>query len=182
MPNALDLEVAVSDRDHHQGDAAAPITLVEYGDFECPYCGAAFAVLQGVQRRMGAGLRFVFRHFPLTEIHPNAELAAEAAEAAGAQGKFWEMHDALYERQSELGPDLIHVLARDLNLDGARFFQDIEQRRFLPRVTSDFRGGMKSGVVGIPGFFINGRFYQGSWAAGPLMAALELESAQRKAG
>src|SRR6267378_2168142 len=122
------LSVPVNERDHVQGPETAPVTLVEYGDFECPYCAAAHVILKEVQTIMGDQLRFVFRHFPLTQIHPHAGPAAEASEAAGAQGQFWEMHDLLYENQPRL--DAMHLLgyAEDLNLDTRRFVRELEER------------------------------------------------------
>jgi protein-disulfide isomerase len=121
----VSLTIPVAKDDHIQGPASAPVTLVEYGDYECPYCGAAYPIVKAITRHFGSKLRFVFRNMPLTEMHPHAELAAEAAEAAAAQGKFWEMHDALYEHQSELGPDLVRTLAQRFHLDLARFEDDL---------------------------------------------------------
>jgi protein-disulfide isomerase len=172
MPQT-NLAVPVTNRDHRQGQENAPVTLVEFGDYECPYCAAAASVIQTVQKKLGPSLRFVFRNFPLSQTHPNAEFSAEAAEAAGVQGKFWEMHDMLFERQSELGPELIHSLVRELKLDDKRLFLDLDQRRFLSRVKNDLRGGLKSGVFGTPGFFINGWLYQGSWSEESLLLALK---------
>ena len=120
------LSVPVNKRDHIQGPETAPVTLVEYGDFECPYCAAAHVILKEVQTRMGDQLRFVFRHFPLTQIHPHAEPAAEASEAAGAQGQFWEMHDLLYENQPRLDPPHLLMYAEELGLDAERFARELE--------------------------------------------------------
>lgn len=174
----MSLTVPVSANDHAQGAADAPVTLVEYGDYQCPYCGAAYGVVKSVQKTLGNKLRFVFRNFPLNQAHPMAELAAEAAEAAGAQGKFWEMHDALYENQNELGQELIEALAERLQLDAARFEADLEGRKFQPRVKHDFMGGVRSGVNGTPGFFINGERYDDSWDEEALSAAV-LRAASR---
>src|SRR3984893_5910333 len=123
------LTVPVSeDRDHIQGPPDAPATLLEYGDFECPYCGAAYPIIKDVQARMGDALRFVFRNFPITTSHPHAEQAAEAAEAAGAQGRFWEMHDLLYERQDALEEEDLVERAEILGLDVARFVRELSER------------------------------------------------------
>src|SRR2546423_12240032 len=115
------LTLPVSQRDHQQGPETAPVTLVEYGDYECPYCGEAHPIVKELQRRLGDRLRFVFRNFPLTNAHPHAEHAAETAEAAGAQGKFWEMHDYLYEHQRALDDEHLETYAGTLGLDVERF-------------------------------------------------------------
>src|SRR3979490_250208 len=127
------LAIPVSARDHVQGPANAPVTLVEYGDFECPYCAAAHVIVNKVQEIIDDQLRFVFRHFPLTQIHPHAEPAAEASEAAGAQGQFWEMHDLLYENQPML--DSLHLVrfAQELGLDGPRFARELEEGIYRER-------------------------------------------------
>jgi protein-disulfide isomerase len=155
------LRVPVGSADHVQGNPRAAVTLVEYGDYECPYCGAAYPVLKEVQRRMGDELRFVFRNFPLAEVHPHALVAAEAAEAAGAQGQFWQMHDTLYEHQDALGLAHLKAFAKGLKLDEARFAQDLEAHTFLPRIQADFREGVRSGVNGTPTLFVNGTRYDG---------------------
>jgi protein-disulfide isomerase len=154
----------VSERDHTTGPADAPVTLVEYGDYECPYCGMAYRVVKSAQAELGNQLRFVFRNFPLAEAHPHARLAAEAAEAAAAQGKFWEMHDALFEHQDALEAEDIIGYAKSLGLDIARFGRDLKDSTYSKRVREDFRSGVKSGVNGTPTFFINGSRYEGSWA------------------
>jgi len=171
----------VSANDHAEGPADAPVTLVEYGDYQCPYCGAAYGIIKSIQQRLGNELRFVFRNFPLNQAHPMAQLAAEAAEAAGAQGKFWEMHDALFENQDQLGQALVETLVTRLQLDAARFEADLEERKFQSRVKLDFMGGVRSGVNGTPGFFINGQRYDGSWDEEPLTAAL-LKAASQASG
>ena len=168
----MSLANAVSAADHIQGAADAKVTLVEYGDYQCPYCGAAYPIIKAVQKRLGARLRFVFRNFPLNQAHPYAELAAEAAEAAGAQGKFWEMHDALYENQAQLGQPLIETLVKRLKLDASQFETDLETRKFQSHVKRDFMGGVRSGVNGTPGLFINGERYDESWDEESLSAAL----------
>jgi protein-disulfide isomerase len=168
----MTLSVPVSEHDHAQGLAQAPVTLVEYGDYQCPYCADAYSMIKSVQKTLGTDLRFVFRNMPLNDVHPYAQFAAEAAEAAGAQDKFWQMHDALYEHQAELGTDLVSKLARRLNLDMARFDADLQARRTRTRVKNDFMGGMRSGVAATPTFFINAERYEGSLDAPALLAAL----------
>ena len=163
----------VSARDHIQGSETAPVTLVEYGDFECPYCGAAYVILKQIQEILGDQLCFVFRHFPLTQIHPHAEPAAEAAEAAGAQRKFWQMHDLLFENQQLLDPLHLVGFAEALRLDTERFVRELEEGSHRERVREDFMSGVRSGVNGTPAFFINGLRHDGPWDLKPLMDALE---------
>ncbi|MEA2511940.1 MAG: hypothetical protein QOJ59_1427 [Thermomicrobiales bacterium] len=163
----------VTTDDHILGPATAAVTLAEYGDYECPYCGMAHPIVKEVMRRMGDELRFVFRHFPLTQIHPHAERAAEAAEAAGAQGKFWEMHDTLFEHQDALGDVHLVGYAEMLGLDVDRFVVDLANGRYAGRVREDFRSGIWSGVNGTPTFFINGRRHDEPWDLATLLAAVE---------
>ncbi|MDX2088113.1 MAG: thioredoxin domain-containing protein [Kofleriaceae bacterium] len=163
----------VNEQDHIQGPSRAPLTLLEYGDYQCPYCGQAYRIIKNVQQHFGNRLRFVFRNFPLTEVHPMALPAAEAAEAAGAQGKFWEMHDLLYENQPRLSMRFFLELANQLELDRERFVEDIENGTFRPVIRDDFVGGVRSGVNGTPCFFIDGDRYDGSWDEEMLIAALE---------
>jgi len=160
------------DRDHIQGRADAPVTLVEYGDYECPYCGAAYPVVKDIQAQMGDSLLFVFRNFPITSSHPHAEKAAEAAEAASAQGRFWEMHDHLYEHQQQLTGEDLHTHAQALGLDLKRFDQDLADNACAPRVREDFMSGVRSGVNGTPTFFIDGVRYDGSHDLDSLLAAV----------
>ena len=176
---AVTLTLPVGERDHVQGPAGAPVTLVEYGDFECPYCGRAYPIVKQLQQRLGSRLRFVFRNFPLKEIHPHAEHAAEAAEAAGAQGKFWEMHDRLFERQFALEDSSLLEYAADLGLDVGRVAGELAQGAYGARLREDFRSGVSSGVNGTPTFFINGTRHDGSYDAETLLAALEA-AAKRK--
>jgi protein-disulfide isomerase len=168
-----ELTLPVNEHDHVLGPEIAPVTLVEYGDFECPYCAAASVIVKQVLEIMGDQLRFVFRHFPLTQIHPHAEPAAEAAEAAGAQGQFWEMHDVLYENQPRLDSRHLVLFAEELGIDIARFVRELEDGLYRDRVRGDFLGGVRSGVNGTPAFFINGARYDGSWDLPPLVEALE---------
>ncbi|HLB82555.1 MAG TPA: thioredoxin domain-containing protein [Gemmatimonadales bacterium] len=176
---AAALTLPVGERDHTQGPADAPLTLVEYGDYECPHCGRAYPIVKQIQRRLGRRLRFVFRNFPLRESHPHAQHAAEAAEAAGAQGKFWEMHDRLFERQFALDDDYLVEYAGDLDLDAARLRRELATGTYAPRVREDFRSGVTSGVNGTPTFFINGVRHDGAWELEPLVAALEQAPAKR---
>ncbi|MGH2473752.1 MAG: Na+/H+ antiporter NhaA [Candidatus Limnocylindrales bacterium] len=150
-------------RDHIRGSATAPVTLVEYGDYECPYCGAAAPAIRDAVRRSDGDLRFVFRHLPLVDVHPNAALAAQAAEAAGAQGRFWEMHDHLFEHQDALTPADLRRYAADLGLDVATFDADLRSGRFGPRVAQDINSAGEAGVVGTPSFFVNEVRYRGAY-------------------
>ena len=163
----------VGDRDHAQGPASAPVTLVEYGDYECPYCGRAYPIVKAIQQTLGERLRFVFRNFPLSEMHPNAANAAEAAEGAAEQGKFWEMHDTLYEHQDALRPQDLAAHAARLGLDSKRIAAELESHKHGARVREDFLSGVRSGVNGTPTFFINGSRFEGSWDLPHLLAALE---------
>jgi protein-disulfide isomerase len=172
------LTMPVSARDHIQGNPVAPLTLLEYGDYECPYCGAAYPIVKLVQQRMGDRLRFVFRNFPLAQAHPPAELAAEAAEAAGGQGKFWEMHDMLYEHQQALELVDISGYAMAIGLDMPTFEKDLAEHRYAPRVREDFKSGVRSGVNGTPTFFINEQRHDGAYDLATLLAALEAAEAK----
>jgi len=173
------LATPVSDRrDHIRGNPAAAVTLLEYGDFECPHCGAAHPILVDLMDRMGDEIRFVFRHFPMSQIHPHAQLAAEAAEAAGSQGRFWEMHDALFENQPALDPQSLISYALDLELNVPQFELELAEHRHLPRIREDFSSGVRSGVNGTPTFFINGRRHDGPWDLPSLTAAIQEEMQQ----
>ena len=162
-----------AERDHIQGPADAAVTLLEYGDYQCPYCGAAYPIVKEVQARMGEELRFVFRNFPITTSHPNAEQAAEAAESAASQGKFWEMHDTLYENQRRLGDEDLRAYAEQLGLDLDAFERDLAEHVHAARVHEDFIGGVRSGVNGTPTFYINGVRHDDSYERETLLAALE---------
>jgi protein-disulfide isomerase len=161
------------DRDHIQGPTHAPATLLEYGDYECPFCGAAYPIVKEVQSRLGEQLRFVFRNFPITTSHPHAELAAEAAEAADAQGKFWEMHDLLYESQQHLEEPDLHRYAEQLGLDVDRFDDELTRHVHAERVREYFMSGVRSGVNGTPTFYVNGFRHDGDYELETLLAALE---------
>jgi protein-disulfide isomerase len=167
------LTVPVSQRDHQQGPATAPVTLVEYGDYECPYCGEAYPIVKEIKLRLGDRLRFVFRNFPPTQSHPHAEHAAEAAEAAAAQGKFWEMHDSLFEHQQALDDTHLVHYAAALQLDQEKFVREMTEHVYAPRVREDFLSGVRSGVNGTPTFFVNGVRHDASYALETLLAAIE---------
>jgi len=174
-PNDRDvtLTIPVGPRDHVKGPENAPLTLVEYGDFQCPYCREAYPIVKQIQERLGARLRFGFRNFPLTRIHQFAQHAAEAAEAAAAQGAFWQMHDRLFERQFALEDENLLEYARDLGLDADRLGGELAAGTYRNRVRDDFMSGVKSGVNGTPTFFINGVRHEGSYDVGTLLGALE---------
>jgi protein-disulfide isomerase len=167
------LSLPVSDKDHRQGDPDAPCTLVEYGDYECPSCGHAYPIVKRVQKHFGKRLLFVFRNFPLSEMHPYAEPAAETAEFAGAHQKFWEMHDLLYENQDRLDDALLFQLTLQLNLDPEKLRQALASKEFEPRVRVDFRSGVRSGVNGTPTFFINGQRHDGAYDYASLVEAID---------
>jgi protein-disulfide isomerase len=161
-----------SDRDHIQGSSTAPVTLVEYGDYECPYCGQAYSVIKEVQKRLGDKLQFVFRNFPLTEMHPHAQHAAEAAEAAAAQNRFWEMHDYLYEHQQALDDKYLEKYADNLGFNLAKFNTDMSSHVHADRIREDFLSGVRSGVNGTPTFYINEVRYDGSFDLETLLKTL----------
>jgi protein-disulfide isomerase len=168
------LNPAVNDDDHIQGDDPdAPITLVEYGDYQCSFCGRAYPQIKEAQAALGQDLRFVFRNFPITTLHPNAENAAEAAETAAKSGKVWEMHDMLFENQSALDVPNLVKYAVELGLDRDTFVRDLEEHTTAERVRRDFLSGVRSGVNGTPTFFINGERYDGNWDHGHLLMALK---------
>jgi protein-disulfide isomerase len=173
MSPSAKLKPPVGANDHVQGAATAPVTLVEYGDYECPYCGEAYPIVKALQKRLGDKVRFVFRNFPLAEAHPHAEHAAEAAEAAGAQGKFWEMHDLLYENQDALEDADLALYAKALHLDVPRFVKEMEGHDHFDRIRADFSSGVRSGVNGTPSFFINGVRHDGAFDLRSLLASIE---------
>ncbi|HEX4053337.1 MAG TPA: DsbA family protein [Tepidisphaeraceae bacterium] len=173
-----DLTDPVTERDHALGSYTASITIVEYGDYECPTCLNAVPVVKEVQHKLGNRLCFVFRHFPQSSIHPHASTAAEAAEAAADQGKFWEMHEALFQHQKELAEiDLSH-LALTLGLEIYRFETSRSQEKHRLRISTDFNSGRHSGVRKTPTLFINGRRYDGPIDAKAIIAASEAAMAK----
>lgn len=157
------LHPPVGEHDHLAGSLRAPVVLVQYGDYECPYCGRAYPIIQLAQRTLGERLAFVFRNFPLGEVHPHAVLAAEAAEAASAQGKFWEMHDQLYEHQDALELQDLLGYAGNLGLDTNRVERELKSDAYSKKVRDDFHGGVRSGVNGTPTFFVNAIRFDGDW-------------------
>ena len=162
----------VSERDHVVGPSDARVTLVEYGDFECPYCGAVHGIVQAARKAFGGNLRLVFRHFPLRASHPHALAAAKAAEAAAEQGRFWEMYDRLYRHQTELADEDLIRHARELGLDLDRFRASLGSRAHELRVRDDLASAAASGAQGTPTLFINGERYRGPLERDDIMAAL----------
>jgi protein-disulfide isomerase len=171
MPNLLTPPVGA--RDHIRGPESAPVTLVEYGDFECPQCAAAYPIVERVTDTFGDRLRFVFRHFPLTSSHPNAQHAAEEAEWASTQDKFWPMFHALYAAQKNLSDKRMLDVAAGLGLAGRELVSAWTAHTFIARVKEDFASGLKSGVTGTPSFFINGIRHEGGWDELALSHAIE---------
>lgn len=171
------LRVPVSARDHIRGGNDADVTLVEYGDYQCPYCAMANPIVGLMERQYGRALRVVFRHFPMEEVHPLALTAAEAAEYAGDNGVFWEMHDAIYANQPRLGVPLLFAIAGTLKLSQIGLRDSLANFLHAERVRSDFLGGVRSGVNGTPTFFINGVRHDGGFSASELSAALEQQLA-----
>ena len=157
------LRKPVDGDDHSTGPEDAPVTLVEYGDFECPYCGQAYPVVKAVQEQLGDQIRFVFRNFPITGSHPHAEHAAEASEAAAAQNHYWEMHDTLFENQSALDDQDLLEYANKLGLDVNQFRMELESGVYATDVEEDVSSGVRSGVNGTPTFFVNGERFDGNW-------------------
>lgn len=167
------LKVPVNASDHVLGDADAPVTLVEYGDYQCPHCAAAHPVVAQVRQHFGKQLLFVYRHFPLSEIHPMAMSAAETAEFAGARGRFWQMHDGLFENQDRLGLPLYVALAEALGLPVAGLQAALASGEEVRKIQADFMGGVRSGVNGTPAFFINGQRHDGPYDFPYLVRAIE---------
>jgi protein-disulfide isomerase len=171
------LTVPVGLRDHVSGSRDAPVVLVEYGDYECPSCGQAYPIVKQLQGRFGASLAFVFRNFPLTELHPDALRAAETAEWAGLARRFWPMHDHLFEHQRALAPGDLLAAAASLELDRHQLQVAWHDHALRARVAEDVASGIASGVTAIPAFFINRERLDGSWQADDLAAALEAAGA-----
>ncbi len=171
-----DLVVPVSAHDHIRGPANAPLTLVQYADFQCPHCAAAYPEVAAIANELSDSLRLVLRHFPLSQVHPQAQRAAEAAEAAAGHGRFWEMASLLYENQEELDDHSLGRYARKAGLDLKRFRKELSSGVHAARVRADYLGGIRSGVNGTPTFFINGKRYEGPFKSEALVAALLNES------
>jgi protein-disulfide isomerase len=157
------LQNAVTIRDHMIGSKTAPLQLVEYGDYQCPSCGDSFLAVNKVLRQMAKSVVFVFRNFPLTDIHPDAFDAALAAEAAELQNKFWEMYDQLYQNQDQLSGYQLFAYAKGIGLDMVRFEQDIQSQALASKIEADIESGVKSGVSGTPSFYVNGEKFDGEW-------------------
>ena len=171
------LKAPITRNDHIRGPANAPITVVEYGDYECPHCGLAYPIVNRVLLSFSGRMRFVYRHFPLTEIHPHAEIAAESTEFAGAAGLFWDMHDALFENQSRLSITTIFLIGTELGLPETAIRNALETGQYRNKVRSDFMGGVSSGVKGTPAFFINGVRHDGPYDYASLVSAIQTRAA-----
>ena len=169
----MKLQPRVSKTDHLQGNLDAPIELVEYGDYQCPHCGRAYPIVKSIQRKLGNKLKFIFRNFPLAEMHPDATRAAVAAEIAASQGKFWEMHDIIFEHQEDLDDESLISYAAELELDMQKFNSDFQKPEFMEKVENDFESGVRSGVNGTPSFFINGEKYNDSWEESQFLMHLQ---------
>jgi protein-disulfide isomerase len=172
-PDLSRLLLPIQQDDHIQGPPDATYTLVEYGDYECPICGQLFVELRELRKALDPSLRIVFRHYPLSGIHPNAQLASEAAEAAGAQNRFWEMHDLLFEHQNALRRKDLFRYAERLSLDVKRFRKDLDDGAYTDLVREHFRRGVQNGVYGTPGLFINGVRYSGALDLNSLRLVVE---------
>lgn len=172
IDNANDLTIAVNKKDHIQGNLDAPLVVVEYGDFECVHCGHAYTIVKKIQKQLGKELAFVYRSFPLAEVHPHAEHAAQAAETAAASGKFWEYHDILFEHQDALEDSDLADYANELGIPEKDFLPAMENAEYEDKVQQSFMGGVESGVNGTPSFFVNGSRYDGDWEYEPFLEYL----------
>jgi protein-disulfide isomerase len=177
QPPMAILKTPINQNDHIRGPANGPVSLMEYGDYECPHCGLVHPIVKQVQSHFRRQLRFVFRHFPLSEVHPYAEIAAESAEFAGAAGLFWDMHDALFENQSALNVPTIFLLGTALGLPEAAMRQALETGEYRNKVRSDFMSGVRSGVNGTPTFFINGVRHDGAHDYASLVSGIQMRLA-----
>jgi protein-disulfide isomerase len=173
----VELSAPVTERDHVRGALDAPVVLVEYGDYECPYCGRAYWAIKELLDQLGDQLAFVFRNFPVTETHPRAEAVAEALEAAGGQGRFWEMHDWFYEHQHQLEGLDLEDHAGAIGLDVDLWKKEVRERAYRDRVHEDLETGRQSGVSGTPTFFMNGVRYRGDYEIGSMLAAIQEQAA-----
>jgi protein-disulfide isomerase len=178
MSVRIPLTLPDPERDHFQGPADAPIKLLEYGDYECPFCADAHSMVQEIQRRLGDDLLFAFRNFPLTNIHPHAEHAAEAAEAAGDQGNFWGMHDLLFGNQAALEDEDLAAYADELGLDAKRLLREVTSSVYGARIREDFKAGVRGGVNGTPTFFMNGERYDGARDLRQMLSALTAQGSE----
>lgn len=171
LPHAPDITAA----DQATGNLDAPLTLLEYGDYQCPHCALAFPTVKKLIAEFGERIRFVYRHFPISEAHPQAKDAAYAAEAAGLQGKFWLMHDLIFTHPQRLPESPFALYALELGLNEAAFAHDFSSEQVRQKVEADFEGGMRSGVNGTPSFFINGQKYNGNHDHTTLRTVIEHE-------
>lgn len=167
------MNLHVNNKDHIQGLASASIELIEYGDFQCPYCKKAHFIIKELQEKFGENLRFVFRHFPLTDLHPNALHAAIASEVAAGDGKFWEMHNLLFENQKTLDDFSLFEFAKKAGLDINRFKKEFDKDRYYQKVKDDYDSGKENAVEGTPTFFINGDIFEGNWMTTEFIEHLE---------
>lgn len=174
----IQLIPAVNSSDHIYGNPNAALELVEYGDYQCPYCGRAYPIIKSIQEKLGDDLKFVFRNFPISKLHPQALNAAVATEAAGLQDKFWQMHDIIFENQKKLDAETIFLLAKGIDLDLEQFKNDIQQKALVYKVEHDFESGIRSGVNRTPSFFVNGEKYEDSWEEDKFLLYLQGQLAQ----
>ena len=168
-----ELRFPINEHDHVVGPVDAPVTLVEYGDYQCPHCQAAWPQVEMVLHHFRRDLRYAYRHLPISTVHPLAKPAAEAAEFAGGHGLFWEMHSAIYANGHQLSGATLYALAGQLGLDGAELRIALEQGTYAPKVDADLLGGIRSGVNGTPCFFVNGERHDGDYDAMALSIAIE---------
>jgi protein-disulfide isomerase len=167
MSERAELSVPVGPNDHSSGPLDAKLTVVEYGDYQCPYCGQAFPIVEKLRTTFADSMRFIFRNLPLADVHPHAEAAAEVAEAVALQGKFWEIHDALYQNQKDLSNAALRRYVTDIGGDVDQMTKDVADGGPRERVEADFESAIRSGANGTPTFFINGERYDGSWQYEP---------------
>ena len=158
------MAIKITSKDHIQGKEDASVVLIEYGDYQCPYCGKAFYSVKEAQKELGDNLKFIFRNFPLTEIHEHALHAAISAETASDQGKFWEMHDILFQNQNDLDDDSLIKYAEKIGLNTSKFEDDFTKNEHFQKVKEDYDSGIENGVQGTPAFFINGKLFEGNWS------------------
>ncbi len=173
MSGHAHLSIPVGPDDHSSGKVDAKLTVVEYGDYQCPYCGQAYPIVKTLQKEFGDDLRLIFRNLPLADMHPHAEAAAEVAEAVALQGKFWEIHDTIYENQRDLGSEALARYITDVGADVDQVAKDIKSGAPRKRVEADFEGAIRSGANGTPTFFVNGERYDGSWMYEPFSEYLK---------
>ena len=176
------LRAPVSAHDHWRGDPDAPVVLVEYGDYQCPYCAEAHPIVKELLHSYHPNVALVFRHFPLSEAHPMAFPAAQTAEFAGERNRFWEMHDSLYANQPRLGLQTLFSVAEDLGLPRAELQTTLTSDRYAGRIREDFLSGARSGVNGTPCFFVNGVRHEGAWSFDDLAAAIHAAQTRPPSG